>query len=205
MNLYAMSLLLRTCNHVQEWVLRDVSRVVLASTTCAPFPPYGSTSSSWVSLFVEILALRLIGNCLGAPVQCTWDFTVEPGPMVRRGSGNPKVSTSQLALKLEDMRILVQTIGIQLSSLSTQVLSIMEITIQRRQASQQLQDECFALRNQLEDLQVHSGSGRSPNMTSESSIAALSPDVLPPLLDLNSPALGPTHTASGMKRHTPFN
>jgi hypothetical protein len=79
----------------------------------------------------------------------------------------------------------VQTLQLQLRALSTQVLSITEITIQHRGEQQRNRDECEALRQQIEALQFAAGP-MSPTASPNTFISdeASSPGARP-RLDLN--------------------
>jgi hypothetical protein len=82
----------------------------------------------------------------------------------------------------------VQNLQINLRDLSTQVLTIMEITIQQREEHQRTRDECEALRQQLANLQFGAGPvspSASPTSSAAISDEASSPGPQPQRLDLN--------------------
>ena len=68
---------------------------------------------------------------------------------------NPKMVTVE---EHEEVVNIFQTLQVHLRPLSTQVLSIMEITIQHRTEHHRTKDECEALRQQIEELKFISGS-----------------------------------------------
>jgi hypothetical protein len=103
---------------------------------------------------------------------------------MRRSTG------SQRAISVEEHEELVNTVQnlqIQLRALSTQVLTITEITIQHRGEHQRTKDECEALRQQIEILQF--GAGPVSPSASPTSSAAISDEASSPgprpRLDLN--------------------
>jgi hypothetical protein len=99
----------------------------------------------------------------------------------------------------EELVSTVQTLQLQLRALSTQVLSITEITIQHRSEQQRNRDECEALRQQIEELKFASGPV-SPVTNTSLSDEASSPG--PRLqLDLNlRPPTEADHTAPDQNR-----
>lgn len=97
------------------------------------------------------------------------------------------------------MRTTVETLQIQISGLSSQILTVLEYIMQWRQAIQQLQDECAALRTQIEELRLHPSFGSPPKSANSIFEAALSPAKAPSLLDLNSPAPSSNRGFSGRK------
>jgi hypothetical protein len=78
----------------------------------------------------------------------------------------------------------VQTLQLQLRALSSQVLSITEITIQHRSEQQRNRDECEALRQQIEELQMVVGPASPATNYIPTSDEASSPGPRPNL-DLN--------------------
>jgi hypothetical protein len=91
----------------------------------------------------------------------------------------------------------VQTLQVQLRALSTQVLSITEITIQHRSEQQRTKDECEALRQQIEELKFISGPVSPVTTLSDE---ASSPGQCPHLdLNLRPPAEAEQH-APGQTR-----
>jgi len=94
---------------------------------------------------------------------------------MRRSTG------SQRAISVEEHEELVNTVQnlqIQLRSLSTQVRTITEITIQQRGENQQAKDECEAVRQQIEILQF--GAGPVSTSASPASSAAISDEASSP-------------------------
>ena len=67
---------------------------------------------------------------------------------------NPKIVTVE---EHEEVVNAVETLQVHLRPLSTQVLSITEITIQHRSEQQRTKDECEALRQYIEELKFISG------------------------------------------------
>jgi hypothetical protein len=95
-----------------------------------------------------------------------------------------------------DLLNLMQALQIQVSDLSTQVLTILEIIVEHRQGQQQLQDECAALRSQLEELRFQPSSIMPSRTVTTSSEGAPSPGPNQHIPDLNSPP-DPEDVASG--------
>jgi hypothetical protein len=109
---------------------------------------------------------------------------------------NRQISGAVSAEEHEELVNAVQTLQIQLRALSTQVLSITEITIQHRSEQQRTRDECEALRQQIEEIKFVSGPV-SPSASTSLSDEASSPG--PHLrLDLNlRPPTEAEHNAPG--------
>jgi hypothetical protein len=79
-----------------------------------------------------------------------WLFTT-PSLMASKEHAAVKEQLSQLAQDIEELRTLMQTLQVRLSTLSAQFISSLEILIQYCQCLHQLQDEYGALCNQLNE------------------------------------------------------
>jgi hypothetical protein len=113
----------------------------------------------------------------------TWVF--QPDRARNLGKMNRQPPRTVSVEEHDELVSTVQTLQLQLRALSTQVLSITEITIQHRSEQQRNKDECEALRQQIEALQFVVGPASptpSPNTFISDEASSLGPR---PQLDLN--------------------
>jgi hypothetical protein len=130
----------------------------------------------------------------------TWFFQLDKAG--NSGKMNRQTPRTVPVEEHEELVSMVQTLQLQLRALSTQVLSITEITIQHRSEQQRNRDECEALRQQIEALKFVVGpASPTPSQNTYISDEASSPGLCPQL-DLN--LRPPTEADSTAPDHNKF-
>lgn len=92
----------------------------------------------------------------------------------------------QLEANLADLRNAILTVQIRFNRLSAHLLTVQEESISQRKSIRQLQDECDALRKQLEEFQACPQQNDNSRISQEAS----SPPTAPIQIDLNAPTPG---------------